>query len=131
LLTEDVECCRLKRYSAAFWHEHFRIAHGDSEYLPSMLDEAIQSAIVHSGAPQSPLGAFQELRINLGLWICCLYDLDNVGKTYLQMGAKLGLRYPLNKSLLHIAAANASPNMLKLLLEASWQLVCRQIPFTG
>jgi hypothetical protein len=118
LLTQDVECCRLKRYSTAFWHEHFRIAHGDSEYLPSMLDETIQSAIAHSGAPQSHIGVFQELRINLGLWICCLYDLDNVGKTYLQMGAKLGLRYPLNKSLLHIAAANASPNMLKLLLEA-------------
>ena len=83
-----------------------------------MLDGAIQSAISHPGAPQSPLGAFQELRINLGLWVCCLYDLDNVGKTYLQMGAQLGLRYPLNKSLLHIAAANASPNMLKLLLEA-------------
>lgn len=118
LLTGEVECCRLKRYSTAFWHEHFRIAHGDSEYLPSMLDEAVQSAVAHPGAPQSPIGVFQELRINLGLWICCLYDLDNVGKTYLQMGAKLGLRYPLNKSLLHIAAANASPNMLKLLLEA-------------
>ena len=30
----------------------------------------------------------------------------------------MGLRYPLNKSLLQITVANASPNMLKLLLEA-------------
>ena len=118
LLTEEVECCRLRRYSTAFWHEHFRIAQGDSEYLPSMLDEAIQSAIAHPRAPPRSIGAFQELRVNLGLWICCLYDLDNAGKTYLQMGAKVGLRYPLNKSLLEITVANASPNMLKLLLEA-------------
>lgn len=59
-----------------------------------MLNEAIQSAIPNPRAPQSSIGAFHELRINLGLWICCLYGLDNVGKMYLQMGAKVGLRYP-------------------------------------
>src|SRR5947208_120706 len=57
LLTEEVECCRLKRYSTAFWHEHFRIAQGDSEYLLSMLDEAIQSAIAHPRAPQGSIRA--------------------------------------------------------------------------
>ena len=118
LLTEEVECCRLKRYATTFWYEHFRMAQADSEYLSSILDEAIQSAITQPGARRNPIGAFQELRINLGLWICCLYDFHNLGKTYIQMGAHVRLRYPLNRSLLHIAAANSSPNMVKHLLEA-------------
>jgi hypothetical protein len=118
LLTEEVECCRLRRYSTTFWYEHFRMAQADSEYLSPMLDEAIQSAVAQPGARRNPIGAFQELRINLGLWICCLYDFHNLGKTYIQMGAHVRLRYPLNRSLLHIAAANSSPNMLKHLLDA-------------
>jgi ankyrin repeat protein len=60
---------------------------------------------------------FQALRINLGLWICCLHDFARTSKIYLQMGAQVDLRYPLDRTPLHIAAANASPDMLKILLE--------------
>jgi hypothetical protein len=117
ILTNEPECCRLRSYSTSYWHEHFRLAEAESEYLPSILDEAIQSVISPPGSYRGPVGMFQVLRINLGLWICCLHDFARSGKTYLQMGAQVDLRYPLSRTPLHIAAANASPDMLKILLE--------------
>jgi hypothetical protein len=117
ILADEPECCRLRSYSTSYWHEHFRSAEAESEYLPSILDEAIQSVILPPGSHRGPVGMFQALRINLGLWICCLHNFARSGKTYLQMGARLDLRYPLDRTPLHIAAANASPDMLKILLE--------------
>jgi hypothetical protein len=117
ILTDEPECCRLRSYSTSYWHEHFRFAEAESEYLPSILDEAIQSVISPPGSYRGPVGMFQVLRINLGLWICCLHDFARLGKTYLQMGAQVDIRYPLERTPLHIAAANASPDMLKILRE--------------
>jgi hypothetical protein len=122
ILTDEPECCLLRRYSTSYWHEHFRFAEAESEYLPSILDEAIQSVICPPGSHRDPVGMFQALRINLGLWICCLHDFARLGKIYLQMGAQVNLRYPLSRNPLHIAAANASPDMLKILLERSADL---------
>lgn len=122
ILTDELECCRLRSYSTSHWHEHFRSAEAESEYLPSFLDEAIQSVICPPGSHRDPVGMFQALRINLGLWICCLHDFARTGKTYLQMGAQVDLRYPLERTPLQIAAANASPDMLKILLEGGADL---------
>jgi ankyrin repeat protein len=59
-----------------------------------------------------------DIRVNAGLWICSLYDFTGLGKIYLQMGADIEYTHALDQTPLHIAAANSSAGMLKLLLDA-------------
>jgi hypothetical protein len=115
LLKGKVEPCHLRSYSAAFWHEHFRQAENQSRSLPYLLDKLVRSA-VHYDTDYIPQSVKSDRRVNYGLWLCCLYDLKSAGAIYLQMSPEMDYEHPCGETLFHIAAANASPNMLSLLL---------------
>ena len=117
-LRGEIKRCDLKGYSTSFWHEHYRIAETCSRHLPSLLDQTIQSALAEDDSEDSFELVNPDIRVNSGLWICSLYDFKVLGKTYLQMGADITYRHALDETPLHIAAANASASMLKLLLDA-------------
>jgi Ankyrin repeats (3 copies) len=123
LLTErwlkgEIKQCHMKSYSESFWHEHYRVAETSSRHLPSLLDHVIQSALAESDSEEGFELVNPDVKVNSGLWICSLYDFKVLGKTYLQMGADIGYRHALDETPLHIAAANSSASMLKLLLDA-------------
>jgi ankyrin repeat protein len=123
LLTErwlrgEIKRCDLKSYSESFWHEHYRVAETCSRHLPSLLDHVIQSALAENDSEDGFELVNPDVKVNSGLWICSLYDFKVLGKTYLQMGADIEYRHALNETPLHIAAANSSASMLKLLLDA-------------
>jgi hypothetical protein len=115
LLKGKVEPCRLGGYSVAFWHEHFRRAENQSRSLPYLLDKLVRSAVDYD-ADYIPQSVKSDRRVNYGLWLCCLYDLKSAGAIYLQMSPEMDYEHPCGETLFHIAAANASPNMLSLLL---------------
>jgi Ankyrin repeats (3 copies)/Ankyrin repeat len=115
LLKGEIEPCRLRSYSTAFWHEHFRYAENHSRCLSYLLDKTVRSAVGYD-ADHIPQSVKSDRRVNYGLWLCCLYDLRSAGAIYLQMGAEIDYQHPCGETPLHIAAANACPNMLGLLL---------------
>jgi ankyrin repeat protein len=115
LLKGEIEPCRLRSYSAAFWHEHFRHAESHSRCLSYLLDKTVRSAVGYD-TDHIPQSVKSDRRVNDGFWLCCLYDLRSTGAIYLQMGAEIDYQHPCGETPLHIAAANACPNMLGLLL---------------
>lgn len=115
LLKGKVEPCHLRSYSAAFWHEHFRQAENQSRSLPYLLDKLVRSAVDYD-ADYTPQSVKSDRRVNYGLWLCCLYDLKSAGAIYLQMSPEMDYEHPCGETVFHIAAANASSNMLSLLL---------------
>jgi Ankyrin repeats (3 copies) len=114
-LKGKVEPCRLRSYSVAFWHEHFRQAENQSRSLPYLLDKLVRSAVDYD-TDYIPQSVKSDRRVNYGLWLCCLYDLKSAGGIYLQMSPEMDYEHPCGETLFHIAAANASLNMLSLLL---------------
>ena len=116
-LRGQIKPCHLRNYALSYWQEHFRIAEPCSVYLPALLDRTIQSALSETTLERGYEDLGNDRRVNTGLWICSLYDFKVLGKTYLQMGADVQYRHALNETPLHIAAANSSANMLRLLLE--------------
>jgi len=117
-LKREVRHCHLKGYSTSFWHEHYRIAEPCSRILPALLDQTVQSALADDGMEDGVKIFSPDIRVNAGLWICSLYDFKGLGKMYLQMGADIEYRHALDQTPLHIAAANSSAGMLRLLLDA-------------
>jgi ankyrin repeat protein len=115
LLKGEAEPCHLRSYSTAFWHEHFRQAENQSRCLPYLLDKLVRSAVDYD-TDSIPQSVRSDRRVNYGLWLCCLHDLKSAGAIYLQMSPEIHYQHPSGETLLHIAAANACPNMLSLLL---------------
>ena len=114
-LTEGIEPCRLRSYSTAFWHEHFRRAESHSRVLPTLLDDNIRWALDYD-TETIPQSVRSDRRVNYGLWLCSLYDFSSAGRIYLQMNANVDHPHACGERPIHIAAANACPNMLNLLL---------------
>ena len=117
-LTCQNDCCRLRSYSTSFWHNHYRIAEARSRRLSSILDQTIRSALVEDSSDDGHETVDPNVLVNSGLWICSLYDFKVLGRNYLQRGADVGYRYAFDETPLHIASANSSLEMVKLLLEA-------------
>jgi hypothetical protein len=115
LLKGEIEPCRLRSYSVAFWHEHFRHAENHSRCLSYFLDKIVRSAVGYD-TNHIPQSVKSDRRVNYGFWLCCLYDLRSAGAIYSQMGPEIDYQHPCGETPLHIAAANACPNMLGLLL---------------
>ena len=116
-LTWQNDCCRLTSYSTSFWHNHYRIAEARSRHLSSILDQTIRSALAEENSDEWHETVDPNVLVNSGLWICSLYDFKVLGRNYLQRGADVGHRYAFDETPLHIAAANSSLEMVKLLLE--------------
>lgn len=84
---------------------------------PALLDQTIQSALADDGVEDGVKIFSPDIRVNAGLWICSIYDFKGLGKMYLQMGADIEYGHALDQTPLHIAAANSSAGMLRLLLD--------------
>jgi hypothetical protein len=112
--------CHFGEYAMLYWLEHFRLADPSSRLLPFLLHHAIQN-FVQSEDPAIPDLSGPELwqrKINTGLRVCCLFDAEVLGKTYIDMGANFCTAYlGADEAMLHVAARNQSLEVTRLLIE--------------
>lgn len=116
LLRKESSGCRLRGYSTSFWQHHYRMAESSSVHLPAILHRTLDAAIDSGDDRPQFLSACSGRKSSVGLWICSLHDLEILGRTYLEMGADPEFPSDTGDTPLHVAAANSSAQMLRLLL---------------
>jgi ankyrin repeat protein len=117
ILRREIRQCHLRSYCTKHWQDHYRAAETSSRKLVAMLHSTLDAASTAERKSRG-MNAFDPAsRMSTGIWICSLWDLKILGRTYLEMGADFDRCSGLNEAPLHVAAANSSMNMLRLLLE--------------
>ena len=117
MLRQEIRHCHLRSYSTSHWQDHYRAAEPSSRKLISILHSTLDSAFNAEIQSHEAEAMDSEYRMSTGVWICSLWDLKILGRTYLEMGADVDRCVGLNETPLHVAAANSSTNMLRLLLD--------------
>ena len=117
MLRREIRQCHFRSYCTNHWQDHYRAAEPSSRRLVSLLHSTLDSAFDPETVSSDPEDTSPRARMSTGVWICSLWDLQILGRTYLEMGADVDRAVGLNESPLHIAAANSSTNMLRLLLD--------------
>jgi ankyrin repeat protein len=116
-LSREIRQCHLRSYCTNHWQDHYRAAEAGSRKLVAMLHSTLDAAFTAERKSRG-LKAFDPAsRMSTGIWICSLWDLEILGRTYLEMGADVDRCSGLNEAPLHVATANSSMNMLRLLLD--------------
>jgi ankyrin repeat protein len=109
--------CPFRSYCTNHWQDHYRAAETSSRGLVAMLHSTLDSAL-SSGAASRDLQANNPAsRMSMCISICSLWDLKILGRTYLEMGANVDSSFGSNEAPLHVAGANSSTNMVRLLLD--------------
>jgi ankyrin repeat protein len=109
--------CPFRSYCTNHWQDHYRAAETSSRGLVAMLHSTLDSAL-SSGAASRDLEATNPAsRMSMCISICSLWDLKVLGRTYLEMGADVNSSFGSNEAPLHVAGANSSTNMVRLLLD--------------
>lgn len=108
--------CRLHSYATAFWHEHFRLAEGQSRHLPALLHRTISAAIAITNGDHA-LTLID--KTNWGLWVSAAYGLRTLCKAYLEMGADLNAANSWHKHPLQMLTSSFHQQHLGLFLDFS------------
>ena len=117
MLRGETKWCHFRSYCTNHWQDHYRAAETSSRKLVAMLHGTLDAA---SGAASASKGLEKTSpisRLGTGLWICSVWDLEILGRTYLEMGAEADRSSGTGEAPLHVAAANSSMHMLQLLLD--------------
>jgi hypothetical protein len=112
--------CPFGEYAMLYWLEHFRLAGPGSRLLPFLLHHAIQAVYQSEDVAISDLSGPElwQHKINTGLRICCLFDAEVLGRTYIDMGANFcTASLGAGEAMLHVAAVNQSLEITRLLIE--------------
>ncbi|KAF7504890.1 hypothetical protein GJ744_001611 [Endocarpon pusillum] len=117
LLRCELRQCHLRSYSTTYWQDHYRAAEASSKKLVSMLHSTLEMALTARTISNGNRFIDPISRMSTGIWICSLWDLEILGRTYLEMGADVNYCYGCHEAPLHVAAANSSLKMLRLLLD--------------
>jgi ankyrin repeat protein len=117
MLRSEVRRCHLRSYCTNHWQDHYRAAETSSRRLVAMLHNTLDAAFSEENMSIGPSTVPADHRMSTGVWICSLWDLKILGRTYLEMGAEINHCAGPHEAPLHIAAANSSTNMLRLLLD--------------
>ena len=109
--------CELRNYAISFWKKHYMATGGGSQWIHSLLHQAVASSLPKAGFAEMQCKSSCNYVLATGLEMASAHDLLVVGRTYVEMGAEI---HPCSHSThtpLHTAAANSSTNMVKFLLE--------------
>jgi hypothetical protein len=120
VLRGETKRCGFQEYAVLNWHQHFRKADPSSRYLPYLLNCSIETILKHdSGATSKHTEMDQKQhKLNGGLWICSIANSKKLGSVYLDMGASLSAEcLGVGVTMLHVAAANQSSDVVQLLLD--------------
>lgn len=124
-LSRETSECQIRSYATRFWQHHYRLAESSSAHLPAVLHRTLQAAINAEEDPPHVLSVCSGRKSSVGLWICSLYDLKVLGRTYLEMGADVEFASDTNNTPLHVAVGSSSTHMLRLLLDRGANLESR------
>ena len=122
MLRCEIRQCHFRSYCTSYWQDHYRAAEASSRRLVAMLHSTLETALnaVKATRAIDPIS-----RMSTGIWVCSLWDLEILGRTYLEMGADVNCCAGSNEAPLHVAAANSSMKMLRLLLDRGASLEAR------
>ncbi|ERF71515.1 hypothetical protein EPUS_00504 [Endocarpon pusillum Z07020] len=113
----ELRQCHLRLYSTSYWQDHYRAAEASSKKLVSMLHSTLEMALTARTISNGNRVIDPISRMSTGISICSLWDLEILGRTYLEMGADVNYCYGSHEAPLLVAAANSSLRMLRLLLD--------------
>jgi ankyrin repeat protein len=125
MLRGETKHCHFRSYCTNHWQDHYRAAETSSRKLVAMLHSTLEAAVGAGSASRGLKGNDPVSRLGTGIWICSLWDLKILGRTYLEMGADVDRCFGSGEAPLHVAAANSSMNMLQLLLDRGASLEVR------
>jgi ankyrin repeat protein len=125
MLRHEIRHCHFRSYCTNHWQDHYRAAETSSRKLVAMLHNTLEAACMARMKSRSSDAADSASRMSTGIWICSLWDLNILGRTYLEMGADVDRCSGSSEAPIHVAAANASTNMLRLLLDRGAHLEMR------
>lgn len=117
MLKGEIRFCHFRSYCTNHWQDHYRAAETRSRKLVGMLHRTIEAACDARTVSNGLKDANSVFPMSTGMWVCSLWDLKILGRTYLEMGADFNFCSGPDEAPLHIAAANCSTNMLRLLLD--------------
>lgn len=117
MMRGEIRRCHFRSYCTNHWQDHYRAAEASSRKLVAMLHSTLEAAF-SAGSTSKDLEANGPVsRMSTGILVCSLWDLKVLGKTYLEMGADVDRCSGSSEAPLHVAAANSSMHMLRLLLD--------------
>jgi ankyrin repeat protein len=117
MLRGEEKRCHFRSYCTNHWQAHYRAAETSSRKLVAMLHTTLEDAVGAASSSCHFKEQFSLSRLSTGLWMCSVWDLKVLGRTYLEMGAEVDHCSGLSEPPLHVAAANSSMHMLQLLLD--------------
>jgi ankyrin repeat protein len=109
--------CELRNYAISFWKKHYSAIGGGSQWIQSLLHQAVVSSLPKAGFAEMQCQRSCNYVLATGLEMAAAHDLLVIGKTYVEMGAEVHACSHSMRTPLHTAAANLSTNMVKFLLE--------------
>jgi ankyrin repeat protein len=109
--------CELRNYAISFWKKHYLAIGGGSQWIHSLLHEAVVSSLPKAGFTEMQCKRSCNYVLATGLEMAATHDLLVIGRTYVEMGAEIHLCNHSTHTPLHTAAVNSSTNMAKFLLE--------------
>src|SRR5271170_1748732 len=120
VIREEFNHYHFSEYATLYWLEHFHLAGKRSRILPFLLHRAIENFLQCADVASSDLSGPElwQRRINTGLKVCCLFDADVLGRTYIDQGASFSTTsLGTDEAMLHVAAMNQSLEVARLLIE--------------
>lgn len=120
VIREEFNHDHFSEYATLYWLEHFHLAGKRSRILPFLLHRAIENFVQCADVASSDLSGPElwQRRINTGLRVCCLFDADVLGRTYIDQGASFSTTsLGTDEAMLHVAAMNQSLEVARLLIE--------------
>jgi Ankyrin repeats (3 copies)/Ankyrin repeats (many copies) len=117
MLGGETKQCHFRSYCTNYWQDHYRAAETSSRKLVAMLHSTLEEAFGAASASWRPEEKSPISWLSTGIWICSVWDLKILGRTYLEMGAEVDRCSGSTEAPLHVAAANSSMHMLQLLLD--------------
>ena len=109
--------CTFRAYATCFWKKHYLQTKGRSQWINSLLHEALLATVPRDGCSEMPCQRRCNRVLATALEMAATHDLDVLGRTYVEMGAEVGPCTHSSHTPLHTAVANSSTNMVKFLLE--------------
>jgi Ankyrin repeats (3 copies)/Ankyrin repeats (many copies) len=125
MLRGETKRCHFRSYCTNYWQDHYRAAEASSRKLVAMLHGTLEAAFNAAPASKGLETSSPISRLSTGIWICSVWDLKILGRTYLEMGAEIDRCSGSGEAPLHVAAANSSLHMLQLLLDRGASLKVR------
>jgi ankyrin repeat protein len=109
--------CTLRTYAVSFWKKHYFAIKGGSQLIHSLLHGSIVSSLSSAGTLETRCQRGCNDVLSTGLEVAATHDLLVLGRVYFEMGAEVRHCNHLTHTPLHTAAANASVEMIRYLLE--------------